>query len=64
MISYENECCNCSVDGFPCIGDSCKNIDVKHYYCDDCKDEFDIIYDFDGRELCIDCIEKTLKRVE
>lgn len=59
MVRYENECVDC---GLPCIGSACPYRRVPHYYCDKCKDETDI-YEFDGKELCINCIEKKLDKV-
>jgi len=62
MVKYENECCDCAVPAYPCLGSSCPNRHVPHYYCDECKDETNL-YEFDGKELCIDCIEKKLEPV-
>lgn len=56
MIKHENECVDC---GQPCLGDSCPNRNVIRYYCDGCEKET-TIYEFDGAELCIDCIEQLL----
>ena len=39
MVTYENECCDCEVPAYPCLGSSCPNRHVKHYYCDDCRDD-------------------------
>lgn len=64
MVTYENECCGCAVPGYPCIGSSCPNRHVKHYYCDNCKDDVEKLYRFEGDELCLDCIEKRLEVVE
>lgn len=64
MVTYENECCGCAVPGYPCVGSSCPNRHVKHYYCDECKNDVEKLYRFDGNELCIDCIEKRLEVVE
>lgn len=59
MQRVENDCVGCEL---PCIGDSCPYRNVTHYYCDNCGDETQI-YEFEGEELCIDCIEKRLKKV-
>lgn len=59
MQRVEDDCVDC---GLPCLGDSCQYRNVTHYYCDDCGDETQL-YEFDGEELCIDCIEKRLKKV-
>lgn len=64
MVTYENECCDCSVPAYPCLGSSCPNRHVKHYYCDECKDDVEKLYRFDSEELCLDCIEKRLEVVE
>ena len=64
MVVIQNECCDCAAPGYPCQGDSCPNRNVKHYYCDACKEEAEKIYEFDGKELCIDCIEKRLEVVK
>lgn len=61
MIITENECVDC---GLPCIFESCKYFRVTRLYCDECGDEQEDLYHFDGQELCIDCIEKRLERVE
>jgi hypothetical protein len=64
MIITRNECCNCATSTFPCIGKRCPLQNQKVYICDDCKDEVDELYEFEGEELCIDCIKKRLKVVE
>ena len=56
----ENECVNC---GLPCLGDKCRYRNVVHCYCDDCHSEEKLYY-FDGRELCLCCIERLLEKVE
>lgn len=55
----ENDCVSC---GLPCLGKDCPNQNVPHYYCDDCGEETQL-YLLDGKELCIDCIEKRLPKV-
>lgn len=59
MKKTENDCVDC---GLPCIGYYCPYRNVTHFYCDDCGEE-EQLYEFDGEELCIDCIEKRLKKV-
>lgn len=56
----ENECVDC---GLPCLYESCPYFKVTRYYCDFCDDEAPLYY-FDGYELCLDCIEKRLDKVE
>lgn len=59
MISIENECVDC---GLPCLYESCPYWAVKRYYCDECEEEKKLFY-FNGREMCLDCIEQELEVV-
>lgn len=59
MIRYESECVSC---GLPCLSKACPYYSVPHYYCDECGDETDI-YEYDGEQLCISCIEHRLDKV-
>lgn len=66
MIRYENQCCDCAVPLYPCRGSSCPLRHVKIYECDECGEEVDAgeLYDFDGEELCIECVKERLDVVE
>lgn len=59
MRKTENECVQC---GLPCWGISCPNREVVHYYCDECGSE-ETLYDYEGEELCIECIRNRLWRI-
>ena len=61
MIRTENECYDC---GMQCIYESCPCWAVTRLYCDKCNDEHDVLYWFDGMQLCLDCVEERLERVE
>lgn len=62
-VVYKDECVSC---GLPCLGNSCPNRNVPHYYCDECKKEFEadelFITEDDG-DLCLDCLLKGFKTV-
>ncbi len=60
MQKTENECVDC---GLPCLGSRCPYQNVTRYYCDKCGEE-NTLYYFEGEELCIDCIENSLEKVE
>ena len=60
MHLTDNECVNC---GLPCLGSGCPYRNVTRYYCDECGDETTLFH-FDGEELCIECIESRLEKVE
>ena len=62
MIEYENECVGCSTILHSCLGSACPNKNVPHYYCDECGEEDDL-YDFDNRQLCIECIKNLHDKV-
>jgi hypothetical protein len=59
MIKYENECVGCTTIGLHCIGPSCRNRNVPHFYCDRCKNEAKLFH-YDGDELCAKCIIKDI----
>ena len=61
MIRLESDCVDC---GLPCLYETCPHYQVVVYECDCCGEEVDNLYYFDGQELCIDCIEHRLERVE
>lgn len=61
MIRTENECVDC---GLPCTYQSCPYWAVTRCYCDECGTEQDVLYWWDGQQLCLDCIEAQLERVE
>lgn len=61
MVRTENECVDC---GLPCLYESCPNWAVIRLYCDECDDECDVLYWFDNEQLCLDCIEERLERVD
>jgi hypothetical protein len=56
MIIYENECVCCDY----CI--NCGRDKVPYRVCDECK-EYEKLYKFDDKELCIECIKERLEKV-
>ena len=59
MVTYENECMGCDT---LCIGNGCSYLVVPHFFCDECGEE-EQIYDYEGQELCLSCIEKQLIKI-
>lgn len=55
---YEDECCGCATESYPCLGSSCSNRNVPHYDCDSCGEELnsDELYDYEGEMLCSKCL--------
>ena len=67
MREVTDECVGCTSMGMPCIGDSCRNKHVTHYYCDRCKKEFypqELYVNEDNEELCAECILSEYPTVE
>lgn len=60
MKKKENECVSC---GLPCLGNSCPNRNVIRFYCDRCGEE-EILYHYDGEELCQHCLLEEFEVVE
>lgn len=54
-----NNCCDC---GKPCMLFCPLRDDSYEWHCDDCGDETQL-FDYDGMELCIDCIASRLEKV-
>lgn len=63
MKKTTNECCNCATENYPCLGESCPRRKVTRFYCDKCRVE-GVLYHFEGEELCLSCIIKSLEVVE
>ena len=61
MVEYENECCDCAVPGYPCIGDSCPNRHVLHLICDECGSDVEELFEYDGEEVCEECLHDHLR---
>ena len=61
MVKTENRCVDC---GLPCKGASCPNRNVKVCYCDKCDEEisFDDIYEYEGMDVCEDCLKDMCKK--
>lgn len=65
MIKYENQCCNCATDGYPCAGSLCSLREVPVYYCDHCNQEIpnDEIYEVYGEHFHEDCMLDKFKKI-
>lgn len=56
MRRYENDCCDCAVPAYPCLGSLCPLRSVLHIYCDVCGDQADKMYAVDDDDVCEDCL--------
>lgn len=64
MLVYENHCCDCATESYPCIGSACHLRKVAVHYCDNpnCGIELDEIYEVDGEEFCEDCLKEMFRK--
>ena len=62
MKRIEDECVDCPTE-MGCLGSSCPNRNVVRYYCDYCGKE-EKLYDYDGDEICEECLLKQFDVVE
>lgn len=62
MVRIEDDCVGCRDLGLYCMGSSCPNRNVKHFYCDRCKCESEELYDVSGDEVCEDCLPKMFSK--
>ena len=62
MVKYENECVGCPPE-MGCLGDSCPNRNVMHLYCDKFQDDVEVLYDYDGEELCEECLLDSFEKI-
>lgn len=55
MIRFENECVGCP-SNMGCIGEGCMYRYSPVFVCDDCKEEVDELYEYEGQQLCLECL--------
>lgn len=60
MVKYESECVDC---GLPCLHEGCPYYKVERHYCDECEVSDCDIYEYGGRELCLECLTNLLRIV-
>lgn len=59
MVKTENDCCGCEL---PCI--DCGRKRTVHTYCDECKEETEVLRECDGEQLCEKCLLARFPIVE
>lgn len=64
MVKYENECCGCATESYPCMGSACPNRNVPHFYCDKCGEDVEELLHYNGEQWCLDCIYESLEKVK
>lgn len=62
MRRVENHCCDCAVPGHPC-DPYCSLRHVEVWYCDECHDDIcGDVYEFDGEDLCEECLKEKFRK--
>lgn len=61
MIRYENRCVECAEE-VGCAGSVCRYVNVMTLECDECGEETEEVYSYDGLDLCPTCLIEALKR--
>jgi len=65
MVRYEDNCCNCATEDYPCLGKYCPRRNIKVLECDKCGDDaVEKLYIYDGMELCSSCVLGLLEKIE
>ena len=63
MLVYEDRCCDCATEGYPCLGARCPRRNVPVYYCDECDTEIEgDVYEVGSEELCEECLKDRFRR--
>lgn len=63
MKRVEDECVGCTSLGLPCMGLGCPNRNVTRLYCDKCDEEVDVLYEYEGQELCEECLLEIVPKI-
>lgn len=58
MLKYEDYCCGCANDTYPCMGNDCPRKHVPVYICDSCGEE--AVYRSGDEDFCYSCLSKYL----
>ena len=58
MVYWENNCIKCDY----CVG--CGADHQAVLVCDECGEESETLYEYDGEQLCGDCVLKMLPEVD
>ena len=62
LLAYEDECVGCP-DEFNCFGYLCQYRKIPHLYCDECKEEVDCLYNYNGEEICQECLIEKFEKI-
>lgn len=55
MMYEVNECCDCAVPGYPCLGSACSNRHVIYFKCDICGEDYLTENEMYDEDICLEC---------
>lgn len=58
MIEKEDLCVGCPTCGY------CGRKNATVFYCDECGNNVSTLYEYEGRQLCSDCLLEAVPEVE
>ena len=64
MRRTEDNCVGCSTIYGSCLGAGCPNRNQIVLVCDKCEADVDKLYEYEGEELCQECLLDTVPQVE
>ena len=62
MVRYEDQCRGCPPE-MGCRGNLCQYKNVPIWICDKCGEEEVDLYEYDGQELCEECLLQAVPKV-
>lgn len=64
MVEYVDECVGCSTIYGSCLGAGCPHKHVPVLYCDKCEANVEELYEYEGEQLCKECLLDTVPTVD
>ena len=62
MVRYENGCVGCPPE-MGCMGNACPYVNQRILECDECGQEVEELYEYEGRQVCDDCLLVLVPKV-
>ncbi len=63
MVKHVNACCGCASPGYPCLGSACPKRNEAVFVCDECEAEVECIYEYNGEQICAECLLKHFDKI-
>lgn len=61
MVKRESGCVSC---GLPCLGRACPHYEEITLVCDKCGHSVDDLYEYDGGQVCEECLINNFTKVD